>query len=81
MISQGATPPNQLSILAGIIGGVFLTMAGALGDLAESLLKRVADVKDSGKTIPGMGGVLDVLDSPLVAGPIAFLVLMLGTAN
>ena len=81
VISQGATPPNQLSILAGIVGGVFLTMAGALGDLAESLLKRVADVKDSGKTIPGMGGVLDVLDSPLAAGPIAFLVLMLGTAN
>ena len=81
VISSGSAPQNQLSITAGIVGGVLLTLSGALGDLAESLLKRAAEVKDSGRSIPGMGGVLDVLDSPLAAGPVAMLVLVLGTAG
>ena len=48
-----------------IILGVILSLAGVLGDLFESLLKRSAKVKDSGDTIPGMGGLLDMLDSLL----------------
>lgn len=80
-ISASAAPQNQLSLIAGVVGGVLLTLSGAFGDLAESLLKRAAEVKDSGRSIPGMGGVLDVLDSPLAAGPVAFLVLLLGTAG
>ena len=66
---------------AGVIGGVSLALVGGLGDLLESLLKRAAGAKDSGSVLPGMGGILDVLDSPLVAGPIAWLVLRLGTGG
>jgi phosphatidate cytidylyltransferase len=81
MLSQGSRPDAALGILAGLIGGIVLAIVGAGGDLLESLLKRAAGAKDSGSVLPGMGGVLDVLDSPLVAGPIAWIVLRLGTGG
>lgn len=54
--------------------GVVVTLAGMLGDLAESLLKRDAQIKDSGSMIPGLGGLLDVLDSLVFAAPVSFLI-------
>lgn len=48
------------------------TIAGTVGDLFESRLKRMADVKDSGNIMPGHGGALDRFDSLLVAVPFAF---------
>jgi phosphatidate cytidylyltransferase len=55
-----------------------LTAAGIVGDLAESMLKRDASVKDSSDWMPGFGGVLDLLDSLLVAAPVAYLFWAMG---
>jgi len=49
--------------------GIFLGILGQLGDLSESLIKRDCQVKDSGNLIPGMGGVLDLIDSLLFTAP------------
>jgi len=54
--------------LAAAIGGGLLGLLGQAGDLAESVLKRAAGAKDSGRTLPGLGGVFDVMDSLLPAG-------------
>lgn len=56
--------------------GVVLALVGQVGDLLASMLKRDAAVKDSGSSIPGFGGVLDVFDSPLLAGPVAYWLLI-----
>jgi len=64
----GVPAPVLLGVLGGLTG-LILSLLGQLGDLAESLWKRDAGVKDSGSYIPGMGGVLDVLDSFIFAAP------------
>lgn len=56
---------------AAVFGAVFGVL-GQLGDLAESMIKRDAALKDSSSRIPGFGGLLDVIDSPLATGPAAF---------
>ena len=53
--------------------GAFFGGLGQLGDLSESLIKRDCGVKDSGKFLPGMGGVLDVIDSLLFSAPAFYL--------
>ena len=49
--------------------GICLGVLGQLGDLSESLIKRDCQVKDSSRIFPGLGGVLDIVDSLLFAGP------------
>jgi phosphatidate cytidylyltransferase len=59
--------------LAGLALGPLVAIAAQAGDLAESMLKRAAGAKDSGRLIPGHGGLLDRLDSFLFAAPVVLL--------
>lgn len=52
-----------------------LSIIGVIGDLAESVLKRCHQIKDSGKKLPGIGGILDLTDSLLFTAPAAYLYL------
>ena len=52
---------------------IILAIISQLGDLFESLIKRDCQVKDSGKLLPGMGGILDVMDSLIFAAPVFYL--------
>jgi phosphatidate cytidylyltransferase len=56
--------------------GIVLFFGGFAGDLAESVLKRTCGVKDSGNTIPGMGGFFDFLDSLMLNAPLFYLYLL-----
>lgn len=61
-------PLWQVAVMGAFFGGI-----GQLGDFSESLIKRDCHVKDSGNVLPGMGGVLDMIDSLLFAAPAFYL--------
>jgi len=65
--------PIQHSLIIGLLIGI----TAPLGDLAESAIKRFTGVKDSGRLLPGHGGVLDRFDSVLFAGPMVYYYLLL----
>mgnify|MGYP000019437274 FL=1 len=60
-----------------LIPGVLLFFFGSAGDLAESSLKRICGIKDSGKLIPGIGGVMDLVDSLILNTPVFAVMLFL----
>ena len=64
-----------MNLLHAVILGFILGGAAVVGDLIESLFKREAGVKDSGRFFPGIGGILDLLDSLLFNAPIMYLYL------
>ena len=70
----GAKMPGMTPLHA-VILGVILSSTAVIGDLIESLFKREAGVKDSGNFFPGIGGILDLLDSLLFNAPIMYLYL------
>ena len=66
---------EQFGIVTWLLLAVVACIFGTLGDLLESKIKRTYGVKDSGNWIPGHGGLLDRIDSFLIAYPVAFLLL------
>lgn len=69
---------NQLAGIGwrdGVILGLLLPVAATIGDLAESVVKRDTQIKDSGSSIPGIGGALDLIDSILFTAPVLYFYL------
>ena len=65
---------DSFPILWAAGAGLIVSVAGQFGDLCESLLKRSVRAKDSGEVVPQFGGLLDILDSPLLSAPVAWVI-------
>lgn len=75
-----ALMPHTLSLISHrdcAVLGLVLGFAAIIGDLAESIIKRSCDVKDSGHVLPGIGGTLDLIDSLLFTAPLLFFYMRL----
>jgi phosphatidate cytidylyltransferase len=66
---------REFDLLSCCLLGLCIGFSGIMGDLAESLLKRSAGAKDAGHVVPGFGGAMDVVDSLMVAGPVAYFLI------
>ena len=62
--------PNWLAVLG---YALMISILGVVGDLSESLIKRDMRCKDSSGWLPGLGGIMDIADSVILAGPVAYL--------
>lgn len=73
VLARPLLPAGHFAFWQVVFMGAFFGGIGQLGDLSESLMKRDCNVKDSGKMLPGMGGILDVIDSLLFSAPAFYL--------
>ena len=67
--------PKEITLAEAMFAGFVIGAVAIVSDLLESVLKRKADIKDSGKFIPGIGGALDLADSLLLASPTGFILI------
>jgi phosphatidate cytidylyltransferase len=75
LASHSLDPVDQYPVAVGALFGVLAAVVGLFGDLIASAMKRDAGVKDSGSILPGLGGIVDTLDSLLLVGPLAWWIL------
>lgn len=72
---------SLINVIDSIVISIIVSVFGTLGDLIESLFKRNINLKDSGNTLPGHGGLLDRLDSFIFVVPWVFLYLIIKNSN
>jgi phosphatidate cytidylyltransferase len=65
----------HMNVTQAIVFGAVMAVVGQMGDLVESIFKRSAGAKDSARILPGFGGILDMIDSPVAIAPVAWFLL------
>lgn len=70
-LARSELPPHMTPLVAALIA-IPIAILGIVADLVESVLKRRANIKDSGRTIPGIGGMFDLSDSLILAAPVGY---------
>ncbi|MEM9083816.1 MAG: phosphatidate cytidylyltransferase [Planctomycetota bacterium] len=78
-LAQARSFPIPFEPVSALAIGALFGLVGQGGDLVASMLKRDAGIKDASSIIPGFGGVLDVIDSPLLVAPVAYWILVVAT--
>jgi phosphatidate cytidylyltransferase len=71
-LARSQLPPHMTPWLCAL-AAIPIALLSVVGDLVESVIKRRADIKDSGSVLPGQGGFFDTTDSLILVAPIAFL--------
>jgi phosphatidate cytidylyltransferase len=75
-LAREVFPPHMTPLIAALIAAP-IGMIGIVADLVESIIKRRANIKDSGRTIPGIGGMFDLSDSIILVAPVGYLLFRL----
>ena len=70
-------PPKIILRLIAALMAIPIALLGIVADLVESVIKRRANIKDSGSTIPGIGGMFDLSDSIILVAPVGYLLFRL----
>jgi phosphatidate cytidylyltransferase len=67
--------PQEITLSLAAFIAIPVAIVAIISDLIESIIKRSADVKDSGRAIPGIGGAFDLSDSIILSAPVGYLIL------